>query len=193
MKGYMELALGAILLVLMYEKPYALTEMANSLLGKAVMIIGVGIIAKNNGLASGLLAALIMIILIHENVEGMTTTTSHEKDKKDKKKKKNYEEEGYIKLNSSDVNKALKKAGIKNLKNAGECGPCRTQKNGTTCDVFIKPHHNKKTTTEEKNESFTDIRMTEGFRNREAYENTIASMKFSNGQTGAGQNKYNQF
>jgi hypothetical protein len=189
MKGYMELALGAILLVLMYEKPYALTEMANSLLGKAVMIIGVGIIAKNNGLASGLLAALIMIILIHENVEGMTTTTSLQKDKK---KKKNYEEKGYIKLNSSDVNKALKKAGIKNLKNAGECGPCRTQKNGTTCDVFIKPHHNK-TTTEEKNESLTDIRMTEGFRNREAYENTIASMKFSNGQTGAGQNKYNQF
>jgi len=160
----MELALGAILLVLMYEKPYALTEMANSLLGKAVMIIGVGIIAKNNGLASGLLAALIMIILIHENVEGMTTTTSLQKDKK---KKKNYE-------------------------NAGECGPCRTQKNRTTCDVFIKPHHNK-TTTEEKNESLTDIRMTEGFRNREAYENTIASMKFSNGQTGAGQNKYNQF
>ena len=72
MKGYMELALGAILLVLMYEKPHALTEAANSILGKAIMIIAVGIIAKNNGLASGLLAALIMIILIHETIEGMT-------------------------------------------------------------------------------------------------------------------------
>ena len=66
MKGYMELALGAILLVLMYEKPHAFTEFANSLLGKAIMIIAVGVIAKNNGLASGLLAALIMIILMHE-------------------------------------------------------------------------------------------------------------------------------
>ena len=63
--------------------------MANSLLGKAVMIIGVGIIAKNNGLASGLLAALIMIILIHETVEGMTTKTRHDADTKDYKKKKN--------------------------------------------------------------------------------------------------------
>ena len=39
----MELALGAILLVLMYEKPHAFTEFANSLLGKAIMIIAVGI------------------------------------------------------------------------------------------------------------------------------------------------------
>jgi len=42
-------------------------------------------------------------------------------------------------------------------------------------------------------ESFSDIRMVEGFRAREAFQNTIESMKFSNGQTGAGQNRYNQF
>ena len=101
----MELALGAILLVLMYEKPYALTEMANSLLGKAVMIIGVGIIAKNNGLASGLLAALIMIILIHETVEGMTTKKADAEP--------DYKKLGYTQINDeSAVKNALKKAGI---------------------------------------------------------------------------------
>jgi hypothetical protein len=188
MKGYMELALGAILLVLMYEKPYALTEMANSLLGKAVMIIGVGIIAKNNGLASGLLAALIMIILIHETVEGMTT-------------KKADAEPDYKKLEYTQINdklavkRALKNAGITKVSDSGQCGPCVTQKAGTTCNVFIKPEKTKPTkpTKPTKKETFTDIRMAEGFRNREAYQNTIESMKFSNGQTGAGQNRYNQF
>jgi hypothetical protein len=188
MKGYMELALGAILLVLMYEKPYALTEMANSLLGKAVMIIGVGIIAKNNGLASGLLAALIMIILIHETVEGMTTKKADAEP--------DYKKLGYTQINDeSAVKNALKKAGITKVSDSGQCGPCVTQKAGTTCNVFIKPEKTKPTkpTKPTKKETFTDIRMAEGFRNREAYQNTIESMKFSNGQTGAGQNIYNQF
>ena len=189
MKGYMELALGAILLVLMYEKPYALTEMANSLLGKAVMIIGVGIIAKNNGLASGLLAALIMIILIHETVEGMTTKKADAEP--------DYKKLGYTQINDeSAVNKAIKKAfGTTPVSDSGQCGPCVTQKAGTTCNVFIKPEKTKPTkpTKPTKKETFKDIRMAEGFRNREAYQNTIESMKFSNGQTGAGQNRYNQF
>ena len=185
MKGYMELALGAILLVLMYEKPYALTEMTNSLLGKAVMIIGVGIIAKNNGLASGLLAALIMIILIHETVEGMTT--------KKVDAEVDWVKQGYTKINDERaVKNALKKAGITKVSDNGQCGPCVTQKAGTTCNVFIQPQKTKPTKPT-KNETFTDIRMAEGFRNREAYQNTIESMKFSNGQTGAGQNRYNQF
>jgi len=184
----MELALGAILLVLMYEKPYALTEMANSLLGKAVMIIGVGIIAKNNGLASGLLAALIMIILIHETVEGMTTKKADAEP--------DYKKLGYTQINDkSAVEKALANVKITNVLDSGQCGPCVTQKAGTTCNVFIKPEKTKPTkpTKPTKKETFTDIRMAEGFRNREAYQNTIESMKFSNGQTGAGQNRYNQF
>ena len=82
----MELALGTILLVLMYEKPLAFTEFANSLLGKAIMIIAVGLIAKNNGLASGLLAALIMIILMHETREGMVHGKDKDKDKDTKAK-----------------------------------------------------------------------------------------------------------
>jgi hypothetical protein len=185
MKGYMELALGAILLVLMYEKPYALTEMANSLLGKAVMIIGVGIIAKNNGLASGLLAALIMIILIHETVEGMTTKKADAEP--------DYKKLGYTQINDeSAVEKALANVKITKVSDSGQCGPCVTQKAGTTCNVFIKPEKTKPTKPTKK-ETFTDIRMAEGFRNREAYQNTIESMKFSNGQTGAGQNIYNQF
>ena len=134
----MELALGAILLVLMYEKPYALTEMANSLLGKAVMIIGVGIIAKNNGLASGLLAALIMIILIHETVEGMTTKKADAEP--------DYKKLGYTQINDeSAVEKALANVKITKVSDSGQCGPCVTQKAGTTCNVFIKPEKTKPT------------------------------------------------
>jgi len=122
-----------------------------------------------------------MIILIHETVEGMTTKKADAEP--------DYKTLGYTQINDgSGVKNALKKAGITKVSDSGQCGPCVTQKNGTTCNIFIKPEKTKPT-----KETFTDIRMAEGFRNREAYQNTIESMKFSNGQTGAGQNRYNQF
>jgi len=189
MKGYMELALGAILLVLMYEKTYALTEFANSLLGKAIMIIGVGIIAKNNGLAPGLLAALIMIILMHETIEGMTGTK--DKKKKDKKDKKHvtFSVPPNAQKQVDDILKGKCQEG-------GSCGYAKTKcESGGTCKIRITPSPvlEDEKAKESNRESFTDVRITEGFRNREAYQNTIESMKFSNGQTGAGQNRYNQF
>lgn len=185
----MELALGAILLVLMYEKPYALTEFANSLLGKAIMIIGVGIIAKNNGLAPGLLAALIMIILMHETIEGMTGTK--DKKKKDKKDKKHvtFSVPPNAQKQVDDILKGKCQEG-------GSCGYAKTKcESGGTCKIRITPSPvlEDEKAKESNRESFTDVRITEGFRNREAYQNTIESMKFSNGQTGAGQNRYNQF
>lgn len=189
MKGYMELALGAILLVLMYEKPHALTEAANSILGKAIMIIAVGIIAKNNGLASGLLAALIMIILMHETIEGMTG--KKDKKKKDKKDKKHvtFSVPPNAQKQVDDILKGKCQEG-------GSCGYAKTTcEGGGKCKIRITPSpmlEDEKAKQSNK-ESFTDIRTTEGFRNREAYQNTIESMKFSNGYTGAGQNRYNQF
>ena len=76
MKRSMELVLGAVLLALLYEKPHALTEFANSLLGKAVLIVIVGIAAKTRGLLAGLLCALIVISLMHENIEGMAVAAT---------------------------------------------------------------------------------------------------------------------
>jgi len=85
MKGCTELAIGFVLLTLMYEKPYFLTEFSNSILGKAVMIIGVGLIAKTSGLVSGLLSALVMLILMHNTKEGLLL-----KDDKDDKLKEGF-------------------------------------------------------------------------------------------------------
>jgi hypothetical protein len=192
MKGYMELALGAILLVLMYEKPHALTEFANSLLGKAVMIIGVGIIAKNNGLAPGLLAALIMIILMHETIEGMTGKIK-DKAKKDKVKESKKHVSFQVPSNVQPEIDAILKG---KCQEGGSCGYAKTKcESGGTCKIRITPSPvlEDEKAKESNKESFTDVRITEGFRNREAYQNTIESMKFSNGQTGAGQNRYNQF
>ena len=60
-----------LLLGLLYDKPYVLTEFANSILGKALLVIMVGIAAKTRGLLAGLLCALIVIALMHESMEGM--------------------------------------------------------------------------------------------------------------------------
>ncbi len=190
MKGYMELALGAILLVLMYEKPHAFTEFANSLLGKAIMIIAVGVIAKNNGLASGLLAALIMIILMHETMEGMKSGKGKDKDKDSKSQK--------VTITPSSADQAkIKKIMKKSCSADGDCGYAKTRCENKICVVDVTPDAGddveNKAAKKAVKESFSDLRMVEGFRAREAFQNTIESMKFSNGQTGAGQNRYNQF
>ena len=172
----MELVLGAVLLALLYEKPHALTEFANSLLGKAVLIILVGVIAKTRGLASGLLAALILITLMHENIELMTNNESVK-----------------VVPNKTAQQAIDSQLPEKKCTNDAECGVATTQCVDGQCSVSVQPEPeldaaNKANTTE----SF-DVRIAEGFRTREAYENTIESMKFSNGHTGAGKNKYNQF
>ena len=71
MKQSVEIALGVVLLGLLYDKPYAITEFANSILGKALLIVLVGVTAKTRGLLAGLLSALIVISLMHESFEGM--------------------------------------------------------------------------------------------------------------------------
>ena len=70
MKTYVELGLAALLAVLIYEKPNFLLGMVRSTLGKVIMIIIVGLLAKRFGLNSGLLAAIIMIVLLETTREG---------------------------------------------------------------------------------------------------------------------------
>jgi hypothetical protein len=63
MKTYVELGLVALLTVLVYEKPKFLANAANTTLGIVIMIVSVGLLAKQYGINSGLLAAIIMILL----------------------------------------------------------------------------------------------------------------------------------
>ena len=70
-----ELILVATLLLLMYEKPRTLVDFSHSTLGKVVMVLIVVGVAKMRGLVGGLLAALIMVVLMHTYKEGLTGAT----------------------------------------------------------------------------------------------------------------------
>jgi len=71
MKTYVELGLAALLAVLIYEKPAFLVNIANSTLGIIVMIVAVGVLAKQFGINAGLLAAIIMIMLLESHRENL--------------------------------------------------------------------------------------------------------------------------
>ena len=70
-----ELILVATLLLLMYEKPRALVDFSHTTLGKIVMILMIVVVAKMRGLVGGLLAALIMVVLMHTFKESLTGAT----------------------------------------------------------------------------------------------------------------------
>ena len=69
MKLYVELGLAALLAVLVYEKPNFLINTVNTTLGKIIMIVTVGLLAKQFGLNAGLLAAIIMVLLLDTHKE----------------------------------------------------------------------------------------------------------------------------
>ena len=72
MKTYVELGLAALLAVLVYERPKFLVNTANTTLGIVIMIVIVGLLAKQYGINAGLLAAIIMILLQESHREGLT-------------------------------------------------------------------------------------------------------------------------
>ena len=92
MKFYVELAIAAVLLLLVYDKPTELTELSNTIVGKMILIVIVGCVAKMRGMGAGLMAALVMLILLHDGREGFKegadSKTSAKKKKQDKKGKK---------------------------------------------------------------------------------------------------------
>lgn len=71
MKFYIELTISAILLLLVFDKPAYVTEMSNTMIGKTVLVVAVACVAKYRGLGAGLMAALIMLILLHDGREGL--------------------------------------------------------------------------------------------------------------------------
>ena len=72
MKTYVELGLAALLAVLVYERPKFLVNTANTTLGIVIMIVIVGLLAKQYGINAGLLSAIIMILLQESHKEGLT-------------------------------------------------------------------------------------------------------------------------
>ena len=79
MKTYVELGLAALLAVLVYERPAFLVNTANTTLGIVIMIVIVGLLAKQYGINAGLLAAIIMILLQESHKEGLSSTKGDKK------------------------------------------------------------------------------------------------------------------
>ena len=74
MKNYIELSLVAILIALLYQPPTAITHFVKSGLGKSALLVLVVVISHLFGMNSGLLAAIIAVVLlnnVNENFEGM--------------------------------------------------------------------------------------------------------------------------
>jgi len=71
MKFMFEAVLIIILVVLMYNSPAPLRDFANSVLGKMVCLAAIAYIAMTYGRNSGLIAAFIFILLIHNEREGL--------------------------------------------------------------------------------------------------------------------------
>ena len=65
MKTYVELSLVAVLIVLLYQPPTAITDFAKSGLGKAILIIMIVAISHQFGMNAGLLSAIIGVVLLN--------------------------------------------------------------------------------------------------------------------------------
>ena len=76
MKFPIDLVLITLLIVLMYCQPGALGGITTSVLGRIIAVCLIAHIALAYGRNAGLLAALIFILLLHNNREGFTPKSS---------------------------------------------------------------------------------------------------------------------
>ena len=169
MKGITELALGAVLLMFVYDKPAILTELSNSLLGKLVLIVCVIMIAKSRGLAAGLLAALIMVTLMHSTIEGLDTRSAA----------------GAHCQPTLSGKPVSCLSGNPAKPDDSKCGVARAvcTEQGQ-CKAVIDPKFEMLETEAAKDVSTFDVRLAEGMNNINSRRATIEAMKFQNGFTG---------
>lgn len=92
MKQYVDLSLLALLIIFMYETPSFLNDIVNNTLGKLALLAGVIFLLYKFGNTSGILAALIFIILIHKKQEGFSITIAATREGNTNRKKKKIKE-----------------------------------------------------------------------------------------------------
>lgn len=85
MKTNYEILVSIVVLFILYFKPFELTRYSNTILGKVVLLLGVAFVSLRMGKLPGLLAALVMIVLIYDNVEGFDSNGKDDKDDDEKK------------------------------------------------------------------------------------------------------------
>ena len=76
MKQYIDLCLLALLIIFMYDTPNFLDEVVNNTLGKVVCISVIMFLLYQFGNTTGILAALIYILVLHKTQEGFEKSIS---------------------------------------------------------------------------------------------------------------------
>ena len=76
MNCYIELAIAFFILYYLYQKPPIVTEYANTILGKIILISLVFIITKLKGIVHGIVMAFIMLMIVHNTLEGLESQES---------------------------------------------------------------------------------------------------------------------
>tara|TARA_B100001057_G_C22862589_1_gene955170 strand:+ start:2722 stop:3120 length:399 start_codon:yes stop_codon:yes gene_type:complete len=126
MKYNLEIMVSIAVLVVLYLKPYELTRYSNTVLGKTLLIIGVIFASHRMGKLAGLLAALVMMVLMYENIEGMSGNQTKQliNTLKDQTKcetlKENIKE--HVDVSQYDINCMVGELNIKANKSTAEAG-----------------------------------------------------------------------
>ena len=151
MKNYIELILAAIIVILFIEIPEFLDEMANSNLGKMLMLSSVAFMLCYFGKNAGILAALIVVIIFYktkEGFEGLTLSVGGKnlvqigdnKPNSDDTCKKKYGDEKPKwdpKAGEDKKGACVAKSGFK-LREGAEVDPCNAATDNSTCDACSK-------------------------------------------------------
>ena len=161
MKFYIELSIFAILLLLVFDKPTYVTEMSNTMLGKTVLVVAVACVAKYRGLGAGLMAALIMLILLHDGREGVENMPGPSGSKVD--------HSSGSKVDHSSAN---------------ELHHVRLEADEAVAEEKDDEEKEDKAGAQEGFTTISDVRMTEGMMNMNSYSEGMSSSKFTDGFTG---------
>ena len=111
MKYLTEIIIVLLVGLLVFKAPMAVTEYANTILGKLGLLLVVLYITKNQGLLCGALSALVMIILIHHSFEGFRATSKKLSTKKKKKRDGKKKEAFVSKCDVRNIEKNLQMGG----------------------------------------------------------------------------------
>ena len=167
MKFYVELAIAAVLLLLVYDKPTELTEFSNTILGKCILILIVGCVAKMRGMGAGLMAALVMLILLHDSREGFTEGAVNKKEEAEAEADTKKTAEAETKKTAETETKKTAEAEAEKTAEA-ETAEAETAKEA---EAFV---------------GGSDIRVMEGLAMRNSYSGGSFASAFDNGYTAGG-------
>lgn len=156
----------AVLILCVYDKPIALTDISNTILGKGVLISIVIYFALTQGVVAGCVSALIMLTLVSSLLDKGNNTKPYKR----------------LPNHSKIADKSLSSL-VKNTLLPGMDALLPGMDASTSGMDAMLPGMNIELNAVSDCDT-TDVRLTDGRNKARANMNTIDSMKFSNGLTG---------